>query len=451
MRVDRRRLGGLLAGGVAATLLPTRVAGETPDKPIVLEAGPARLRLAPSGDTAVWAYGGQVPGPLLRIKLGESVRVRLENGLAQPTTLCWHGVRLPNAMDGVAGLTQPPVAPGAAFDYAFTPPDAGLFWYHPHVFPQSAEQVGRGLYGALIVEEREPPRVDDDILLVLDDWALDATGALLGDFASVAQARGAGRIGALVTVNAKPVPLALTAQPGARLRLRVLNACAARIALVGFDGAPPTLVAIDGQPSEPFRPARDTVPVGPGSRFEVMLDMPAKAGRVAIVLRGLGTPDIALAEVAIAGAPVPPHPPIARLPENPLLPTRIPLERATKRDLVIAPTPAADTHWAWSLGGAPADGVSGAPLFKVKRGGAVTLGFVNKSEQVQQMHVHGHVFRVLHDLDDGWDPYWRDSILVGPGKTKHVAFIADNPGKWAIESLILDRQVTGLAGWFEVG
>ena len=80
----------------------------------------------------------------------------------------------------------------------------------------------------------------------------------------------------------------------------------------------------------------------------------------------------------------------------------------------------------------------------------MTLAFVNKSELVQQMHVHGHVFRVLHDLDDGWDPYWRDSILIGPGKTKHVAFIADNPGKWAVESLVLDRQVTGLAGWFEV-
>ena len=418
----------------------------------VLRPESGALKLMPGADTAtdIRGYGGQVPGPLLRLKLGEMVDVRLDNKLAQPTTLCWHGVRLPNAMDGIGGLTQPPVAPDGSFDYTFTPPDAGLFWYHPHVFPHTAEQIGRGLYGALIVDEREPPKVDDDILLVLDDWSLDAQGALAGDFGTIAQARGPGRLGPLVTVNSKPAPIPLSVRPGARLRLRVLNACAARVALVGFAGAQPTVVAIDGQPSEIFRPARDTVPVGPGSRFEVMLDLP-REGQAAIVLRGLDAPDTPLAQIAIEGAPMPAHPPVAKLPDNPLLPTRIPLASATKRDLVIAPAPAGDAHWAWSLGGVPSDGLSSKPLFSVKRGGAVTLAFVNRSEQIQQMHVHGHVFRVLHDLDDGWDPYWRDSILIGPGKTKHVAFVADNPGKWAIESLVLDRQVTGLAGWFEVG
>ncbi len=450
MHIDRRRFGGVLAGGVAATVLPLAARGEASGAPTLLEADEAQLHLAPGGETAVWAYGGQVPGLLVRVKLGEKVQVRLANKLAQPTTLCWHGVRIANAMDGVAGLTQPAVAPGASFDYSFTPPDAGLFWYHPHVFPHSAEQIGRGLYGALIVDAPDAPKVDDDVLLVLDDWSLDAKGAIAGDFASLAEARGTGRIGPLVTVNSKPAPLALAARPGARLRLRVLNACAARIALVGFDGAQPTVIAIDGQPSELFRPARDTVPVGPGSRFEVMLDVPAKDGQATIVLRGLGQPDTPLVTLTIKGAPLPAHPPVAKLPDNPRLPTRIPLERASKHELVIAPTPAGDARWAWRLGSAPSDGVSSKPLFAVKRGGAVTLGFVNKSEQVQQMHVHGHVFRVLHDLDDGWDPYWRDSILIGPGKTKHVAFVADNPGKWAIESLVLDRQVTGLAGWFEV-
>ena len=449
MQIDRRRFGGVMAG-VAATLVPLAGRSETVGAPTRLQAAEGKLALTRGRQTAVWAYAGQVPGPLLRVKRGENVHVRLDNQLAQPTTLCWHGVRLPNAMDGVAGLTQPPVAPGAGFDYVFTPPDAGLFWYHPHVFPHSAEQIGRGLYGALIVDEPDRPKVDDDVLLVLDDWSLDAQGVIAADFASLQQARGAGRVGPLVTVNSKPVPLALSARPGARLRLRVLNACAARIALVGFGGAQPTVIAIDGQPSELFRPARDTVPAGPGSRFEVMLDLPASEGEGTIVLRGLGQPDVPLALIAIKGAPLPAHLPVAKLPDNPLLPTRIPLERATKRDLVIAPTQAGDPRWAWSLGGAPSDGVAGKPLFAVKRGGAVTLGFVNRSDQVQQMHVHGHVFRVLHDLDDGWDPYWRDSILVGPGKTKRVAFVADNPGKWAIESLVLDRQVTGLAGWFEV-
>ena len=141
--------------------------------------------------------------------------------------------------------------------------------------------------------------------------------------------------------------------------------------------------------------------------------------------------------------------PGVKLPENPLLPTRIPLERSLKRDLVIAAA-APGARLPWTLDGQGSDGVSGKPLFTVTRGGAVTLAFVNKTDVPQQMHVGGHVFRVLHDLDDGWDPYWRDSVLVAPGRTKHVAFIADNPGRWPIESLNPSRQVSGLAGHFAV-
>ena len=94
--------------------------------------------------------------------------------------------------------------------------------------------------------------------------------------------------------------------------------------------------------------------------------------------------------------------------------------------------------------------MSGKPLFAVRRGTTVTLTFVNTTTVPQQMHIHGHVWRLLHDLDDGWDPYWRDSVLLAPGKTKHVAFIADNPGKWALASSMLDRQGHGLASWFHV-
>ncbi len=454
MNFSRRGFCGGSMSGLAATIIPlsARAAPAPADGVTVLEAKPGSARLR--GDpTAVWSYGGEAAAPVLRVRKGEEVGVRLVNTLDQPTSICWHGVRIANAMDGVAGLTQPPVAPGASFDIRFTPPDAGLFWFHPHVFPHSAEQIGRGLYGVLIVDEPDPPKVDQDLLVVLDDWSLDAKGQIDGDFLDPAQARGAGRIGALVTVDAKAAPLAIEVRPGARLRLRVLNACSARIALVGFVGAQPTIIALDGQPSEIFRPARDIVPVGPGSRFEVMLDIPSQEGQATVVLRG--ETDQPLVTLGVKGAPLPAHPPVVKLPDNPLLPTRIPLEKSLKRELVIAKAGASSPSkgaapWTWSLAGVASDGFSGKPLFTVKRGGAVTLAFVNKTAVVQQMHVHGHVWRLLHDLDDGWDPYWRDSVLLAPGKTKHVAFIADNPGKWVIESLVLDRQVTGLAGWFEV-
>ena len=440
-----------LLGGVAVSLLPlpslaeASPSGETGI--VVLEAKAGSLELKPGVQTGIAGYGGQVPGPLLRIKKGQAVKVRLVNGLAEPTTLTWHGVRNRNAMDGVAGLTQKPVEPGQHFDYAFTPPDSGLYWYHPHVWPLGAVQTWRGLHGVLVVDEPNPPLIDEDHLMVVADWALDSKGQV--------EATEAGQ-GALVTVNGKAGPEAVVARPNARVRLRILNACRSRVAVLFVEGAQATVIAIDGQPSETFRPARDSVPVGPGSRFELMLDVPEQVNTARIVLRGEGEPDRPLVIFKIAGAPLPAKPPVAKLPDNPLLPTRIHLETSVRRDVVLAGPAASSSPAAkgaaprWTLNGTTTDGVSGKPLFSVKRGGAVTLTFKNTTAVVQQMHIHGHVWRLLHDLDDGWDPYWRDSVLLGPGKAKHVAFIADNPGKWALVSSILERQETGLATWFEV-
>jgi FtsP/CotA-like multicopper oxidase with cupredoxin domain len=371
-------------------------------------------------------------------------------------------------MDGVGGLTQKPVLPGETFEYRFVPPDAGLYWYHPHVWPDGAAQKDRGLYGVLIVDEVEPPTVDADRLIVLDDWTLDARAQVRVDSPDD------GRPGALVTVNGKLVPALETVVPGARVRFRLLNACSARICVIGFVNLKPMVVAIDGQPSELFAPMRGMVPIGPGSRFEIIADLPAESGATAsLVLHGDGEPDIPLMSLATRGKPVPARPATAKLPPNPLLPTQIHLERSLRKDFVIggaapasghgsrpvvpapgaksaADAPAVARPWSWTVNGVASDGLSGKPLFTQKRGGAVTLSIVNKTAVVQQIHVHGHVWRLLHDLDDGWDPYWRDSVLLAPGKTKHVAFIADNPGKWAIVSSILDRQETGLAAWFEV-
>ena len=119
-----------------------------------LQAAPASVRLVPVpyGETAVWCYGGSVPGPEIRVRQGDRLRVVLANGLEEDTTVHWHGLRLPNAMDGVPLVTQPSVRPGETFTYEFDAVDAGTFWYHPH--SNSIEQVARGLYGVLVIEER---------------------------------------------------------------------------------------------------------------------------------------------------------------------------------------------------------------------------------------------------------------------------------------------------------
>src|SRR3546814_8508498 len=120
--------------------------------------------------TAVWTYDGRVPGAEIRVRQGDRLRVLVTNRLSEETTVHWHGIRVPNAMDGVPHLTQKPIGVGEIFTYEFDLPDAGTYWYHPH--QRSHEQVGRGLYGALIVEERAPIQVDLSFPFFLVDWRL---------------------------------------------------------------------------------------------------------------------------------------------------------------------------------------------------------------------------------------------------------------------------------------
>src|SRR5260221_2633578 len=179
--VSRRSL--LLAGGgaIAGMAFPVgRGWADTVERNLV--AGPGRIALAGEDypKTVVWCYSGSVPGPEIRLRQGEPVRVIIENRLSEDTTIHWHGVRVPNAMDGAPYVSQPPIQPNESFTYEFTVLDAGTYWYHPHA--HSAEQVGRGLMGAFIVEEPEPLPVDRDLVWVLGDWRLETDGSIAGGF-----------------------------------------------------------------------------------------------------------------------------------------------------------------------------------------------------------------------------------------------------------------------------
>ncbi|PNG26453.1 multicopper oxidase family protein [Methylocella silvestris] len=460
--LTRRRLIGC---GLALSLIELPAGAEpAADGFFALEAAPGRLRLLPepAGQTPVFAFNGEVPGPLLRCKKGEELKIRLINKLEQPMSLMWPGLRIANAMDGVGGLTQKPVGPGESFDYRFTPPDSGLFAYRPGYLPFAAAQFSRGLYGALIVEETDPPRVDRDMLAIIADWRLDDKGAIAKSFDTKEEALGPGRGGGLLTVNSRPTPLTETMARGARVRLRLVSAMAARIMSIAFEGVTPMILAVDGQPADSaFEPVRGTIPVGPGARFDVMFDLPPDADKEArLVLRGDKEPDRDLlvfkTDAAAESAQTPAAlAPIASLPVNPLLPTRIRLETAKRLDILIEPSKeqgdkATERELVFSVNGAPAAGFADKPLFTVKRGAAVSLGLVNRSNLTQSIHIRGHQARLLHDLDDGWEPYWRDNILIGPGKTKRIAFIAEAPGKWAILSFIAGYEGAGLATWFAV-
>ena len=278
MRVSRRALiFGAGAAGVATALPLRRSYAEAAAKEYRIAAKPATVNLTGKGDpdTAVWAYEGTVPGPELRVRQGQPVRITVVNNLGEDTTVHWHGIRLQNAMDGVPGLTQKPIRLGESFVYEFTPPDAGTFWYHPH--EDTLKQLGRGLAGALIVEEPEPVAVDRDLVWFIEDWRLDDQGRIAGGFGNHMEAGMSGRIGNTVTINGR-VPEAVLVKAGERVRLRIVNAALARIVGLRFEGHKPVVVAHDGQPCDPHSPEGGRVVLGPAMRADLILDMTGTPG-----------------------------------------------------------------------------------------------------------------------------------------------------------------------------
>lgn len=452
--IDRRTvLAGMAASG--ATGFRPALAGE------VLTAAPAVAQITPDGGpvTPVWAYAGSVPGPELRVAQGSRVSRVFRNGLDQGSSVHWHGIRIDNAMDGVAGLTQAAVEPGGSFDYDFTVPDAGTYWYHPH--NRTFEQMARGLYGPLIVEEADPPEVDQDLTLMLDDWRLAEDGGIRNDFGNMHDLSHAGRIGNWVTVNGEP-EWSMPVQGNARLRLRLINAANARIFRIGMQGLNGWVVALDGQPlAAPV--AADEVTLAPSQRADLIVDTDPGANEALLysIERGGG--------YVVASFPIQGQRRVARLgkppalPANPVIspegqsPTRtVELHmsggamgrmshamlngaRTDIRDLVEA-------GMAWSFNGIA--GMPEAPLELVKMGDVLHVQIANDTRWPHAMHLHGHHFQeVLAGGDYG--PF-RDTVLVQPDEKREIAFVADNPGSWLLHCHMLEHAASGMMTWIEV-
>lgn len=425
-RLDRRRFAaglGVTLASLAFRTPASAAAGRT------LTAAPGRISLpGVTGSTTALCFDGSAPGPFLRIRRDETIRFRFANRLDSPSTIHWHGLRIANAMDGVPGLTQPEVRPGESFDYAFTPPDAGTFWYHPPAFGSSLGQCEAGLYGVLVVDEDKPPEVDRDLVLVIDEWNIGPDGQIPPAGAPP-----------LITVNSKAAETIALAS-NERLRLRLVNAATTHIARLAVAGLTASIVAVDGHPVDtPFAPNNGRIDLPPGGRADIVVDgTPEPAGEAGIAIDRNGEV-IVLVQVTASGAakrrPTP-LPPLV-LP-RPNLPGTLALQQARR--------------FAMSLPGR-ADGGSSLPdkpLFSVKRGTLVDLGLVNKGRLDQAVHIHGHAMRILHPFDDEWQPYWVDTVAVGPGETVHTVFQADNPGRWLLHARACGPSRAELLTWFEV-
>lgn len=393
------------------------------------------------------------------MKQGETLRLSLQNRTDKPLSLHWHGLRHDQAMDGVGGFSQEPVPPGGQFEYRLTPPDSGTFLYRPMLLGGSSEPAGRGLSGLLIVEEKEPPAVDLDLPVLIGDWLLGDDQKLLPFAADGQDGAAAGRLGSWLTVNGKAPPLPVRLPPGSRVRLRLANACNARIMRLRFDEMKAFVAAVDGQPTDTFEPVRAQLPFAPGTRYDVIFDMPETSGAAASVTALIG-PGVPLVRFVGEGTAKPARAPVAAMAPNPALPAAVRLQDARRAEMVIeggaAITPenkldlaGLDLTRPWTVNGGQGD-PKGKPLFSVRRGTPVVIGITNRTAFLQPLHVHGHSFRLLHPLDDGWEPYFLDTVQIPEGKRLHIAFIADNPGRWPISSTVLERFDRGLWSWFEV-
>lgn len=454
MIFDRRTF----LASAAALLLPATGSSQeaTPDGFRII-----RPRPLPGDPLGRIAYGEDEATPVIRLAKGEELKVRLINGLERETTLHWRGVRGPNAMDGTA-LVQKPVSPGESFDYRFTPPDAGTYIFQPHAEATFAGQAQMGLGGVLIVEDPNAQKADHEIVAALADrpataeeFGPCARGPRVSVMHTTRQIMGEGLMGSVVTVNGKPAPEAHSFAPRARVRLRLANLATSRLMVVGFEGVQPIVVAVDGQNCPAFEPLRNALPLAPGGRFDVLFDMPEQEGATTRIALLGATPDFALMTLKADGKPIEARPPLGDPMRNPLLPETIALQRAQRAELVFDARSAGESAAMcsdrrpaiWSING-KAGGLT--PLFSVRRGTPVSLGLTNKSQAHIVVRLHGHVMRQLHLMDDGWDPYWRDSVVVPAGRTVRVAFLADNPGRWLLGGGILPHALGGLTGAFTV-
>jgi FtsP/CotA-like multicopper oxidase with cupredoxin domain len=427
-------------GGYPQNIRPTGTV-----KNVDLVADKAQWGIVPPYQTAVWAYNGTVPGPVIRIQLGDTLKVRLTNRLAQPTTLHWHGVRVPNAMDGVPGVTQPPIQSGGSFIYEFTPKDAGTFWFHPHL--NSPEQIERGLYGVLVVEDPKEPRYSQDLVWVLDDWLLEKGAEIYSEFVTGHDLAHDGRWGNLSTVNGRFRP-SISVKAGERIRIRLVNAANGRVFSPSLAGLESKVIAVDGMLAESPFPLTSFY-LAPGNRLDLDVVIPKDAqGRTLAVTDTFdGEPAVlAFLEVAPEAAVKTPGfdaPKSARFPA-----WSEALKAPINHEFILDAERGGPYGITWTIDGKAGHENLAAVL---SFGQFSRLRFTNRSGRLHPMHLHGQFFKLLAvDGLPAQENFWRDTILIGPRQSVDIGLVPMDKGLWANHCHILEHAESGMMSTIRV-
>ncbi len=414
----------------------------------------ASTEVYPGTMTEMWTYNGSIPGPLIRAKAGDRVIVHFKNDLPEETTIHWHGIRLPNNMDGVPGVTQPAVEPGQTFDYDFVVPDASFYWYHPHV--NSAKQVGDGLYGPLLVDDPSEPPLGDEVLLVLSDASVDENGVLAPADISGGLATLFGREGDVLLVNGKVRPK-LQVRSGLLERWRIVNTSRSRYYQLAVAGHSFRRIGGDGGLMEaPIDSEMIVVP--PAERADVLIVPQGAPGSEVAVRwvafdRGFGStfnrPDEPIFYLHFTDNPqVPPEtlPTTSRVIE--------PISTVGAKEVTLELMQVSDTVDDLVLG------INGVPSWEAEplqaNPGETQVWTITNNPQMEfahPFHLHGFFFQPLDEQGAPVRPLeWKDTLNVAVKGTRRFAVhFDDREGTWMFHCHILDHADAGMMGMVNVG
>ena len=414
---------------------------------VALEARVATLEVLPGTTTDVWTYNGGLPGPLIHAKVGDTLQVHFQNSLPEETTIHWHGMRVPVEMDGVPEISQTVVPPGGTFDYSFTVPDAGLYWYHPH--HHSAAQVGYGLYGAILVDEPTEPPPGDPLVLVLSDMGVTEDGSLSPTTAGGEVGTLFGREGDVLLVNGKQRPT-LHARSGKLQRWRLVNTAKSRYFQLAMEGHSFRRIGTDGGLSE-YGVDLERIVLAPAERLDVLVVPTGTAGKPLDVRwvpfdRGYGSteyrPEETLFTIDFAEEPasVVESPP----PTSNTVPP-LDLTGATLVDLELTQEFDENGKLILGINGLPTD--LAEPLHGTV--GETQIWTVStQMEWSHPFHLHGFFFQVLGD--DGLPQHpleWKDTVDVPfHGQTRLAVKYEGRAGMWMFHCHILDHAEAGMMG-----
>jgi FtsP/CotA-like multicopper oxidase with cupredoxin domain len=412
-----------------------------------LEASEFDWEIAPGKTIQAWGFNKQVPGPVIRAQLGDTLVIRVSNNLKEPTMIHWHGLRVPASMDGT-GASQKPIEPGSVFEYRFIVPDAGTFWYHSHA--NETVQVERGMYGALIVEDETDPKFDGEKVIMIDDMKLDEESQFTrpGWFVPRIVERHDGREGDTLLINGEEDPV-IEIHAGQTERWRFINSSSARYFILYLEGKEFNIIGTDGGLLEYPRTATEVL-ITPGERIDIAAGpfnegetfaieslpynrstfLKAKRQKFATVKVGEQKPSVAF----IPGT----------------LRTIYPL---ADKDAEIS------RKVKLSVGPSLKDGmnflvndhvhVNDKP---VKVGELQVWEVSNTSLMDHPFHLHGFFFQVIEE--NGKTPEyraWKDTFNLKPRSKIKIAWMPDNrPGTWMYHCHILEHHAAGMMANFDV-